>query len=127
MNNSKITLAAARAERTMIYRRPVMYSLSYKGAYTKAQQHQNRKNNQKSQAQARRKTRDHLLCEIGGLWLKNFPESKHIDPYNEAQIAGIARAMVILAKDPWFAELWKQLAAQMKLGQQDNPIGPSES
>ena len=127
MNDSKITLDAKRTGKATLWRRPNVYPMSYEGAYTKEQQRQNRQNNKKSQAQARRDARAHLLCEIGGLWQKHFPESKHIDPYNENDLAIVARAMAILAKDPWFAEVWRLLSAQMKLGQQGCPAGPVES
>ena len=126
MNNSKITLAAQRTEKAVLWRRQNHYPMSYEGAYTKAQQRQNRKNNQKSQAQARRDARSHLLCEIGGLWLKYFPECKHIDPYNDDEIASVARTMAILANDPQFTRLWMKTTAEMKIGQQDDPTGPSE-
>jgi hypothetical protein len=124
MNDSKITLDAQQTGKTVLWRRPNHYPMSYEGAYTKAQQRQNRRNNKTSQAQARRGARTHLLCEIGGLWLKYFPESQQIDPYNEAEIAAVARAMAILANDPHFARLWMKITAEMELGQQDDPAGP---
>ena len=125
MNSSKITLAAQRTERTMLYRRPIIYPMSYEGAYSKAQQRQNRANNKISQAQARRNAYTHLLCEIGGLWLKNFPACKGIDPYDKARLTGVARAMAILASDPQFTRLWLKITAEMKVGQQEkSPTGP---
>jgi len=119
MNNSKITLDAQRTGKAVLYQRPNHYNMDFEKAYTKAQQYQNRKNNKTSQAKARRDARTHLLCEIGGLWLKHFPESKHIDPYNDDELAVIARAMAILANNPQFAMLWRKLTEEMRLGQQE--------
>lgn len=124
MNESKITLDAQRTGKALLWRRPNHYPMSFEGAYTKAQQRQNRQNNKISQSQARRNARIHLLCEIGGPWQKHFPESKNIDPYNETELAVIARAMSILANDPQFARLWMKITAEMKIGQKDNPPGP---
>ena len=58
----------------------------------------------------------HLVCRIGGAWLEYFPECKKINPYNDDEFAGIARAIATLAKDKQFLRLWMEIQEKMRKG-----------
>ena len=128
MNDSKIALDAQRPQSAVLWKRPNMYPMSYEGAYTKEQQRKNRESNRTNRANSLRDERTHLLCEIGGGWVKYFTACKNINPRNRAQVAAVVRVFAILAKNPWFLRLWEEVEQEIEeRANGKNPTGPGES
>ena len=101
----------------------------YEGAYTPEQQRKNREQDAIArQKEARRKTDTSRKVQIGGLWLKYFPECKEINPRNKSEFAGIARAFATLANDQQFIHLWVKITNEIKRKASEVvPAGPDES
>ena len=101
----------------------------FEGAYTPQQQRENREQDAITrQKAARRKADTSRKVQIGGLWLKYFPECKEINPRNKSEFAGIARAFATLANDEQFIHLWVKITSEIrKTASEVAPTGQIES
>ena len=89
----------------------------YSTYYTKQQQQANREQAKSDRKKVSKHTAyTHLICQIGGIWLEYFPECKRINPYNNDEMKGIARAFATLAHDKQFLRLWLQIKEEMIVG-----------
>ena len=111
--SSQITLFAQQTGKTGVWQR--MSKPDFEGAYSEAQQQENRKQAQAQRQKSTQRTKDtRRKIILGGIWLKYFPELKELDPANEADFKAVAGVMAVLASDPGFLRWW---AEQMKKGQ----------
>ena len=84
----------------------------FEGAYSKEQQHQNRKQDAAARQKAANRSKDtRRKIVLGGIMLKFFPELKELDPAEESDFKAVAGVFAALASDPEFLKWW---AAHMK-------------
>jgi hypothetical protein len=67
--------------------------------------------NREKEAERKADTRRKII--IGGIFLKYFPECKELDPSNERNFAGVARAVASLAEDKEFLNLWRGVKSDL--------------
>jgi hypothetical protein len=68
---------------------------------------------EKNEADRKADTRRKII--IGGIWLKYFPECKDLNPADEKNFGGVARAIAALAGDEQFLQLWMKVKAASEI------------